>query len=160
MAHAVPPAQASLLVCMAPSSWMQPFSLAASIPILGVVSAIRPRARELAVVGESGLGSVVGELNGEAASSWEVKELAIGRWNSVTAAVCLEPPPIAREVEEWTDRGVCVLVILTRIRATSAVHAVGKSRCVSMSNRAPCQQGKQNQKLHGNKSWVIATVSY
>jgi len=126
-----------------------PFSHVSSIPIFGVVVTVGPRARKLAVVRECGLSTVVGELNGELASSRELKELASWRWDSVTATISLEPPLVSAQVEEWADDGVCVLVILTRVGSPSAVHSVGESGSVSISNTAQ----RQKKQTRPEVSW-------
>jgi hypothetical protein len=45
--------------------------VARAVPVIGVVLAIGPRRGILAVERESGLGLVVGKLNGKLASSWK-----------------------------------------------------------------------------------------
>jgi hypothetical protein len=111
---------------------------------------IGPLAGILAIVREVSLGAVVGEFDGEVASSRKLKEDA-WRWRRfVTASLGLEPPLRLGQIIQGSDGSVGVLIVDGYVGASKTVHPLGPGDGVGRSDTAQCQQSRNGSEQHND----------
>src|SRR4051812_3121965 len=81
------------------------------IPILRVLTPIRPITRILSPITQCRLAAIVRQFNRETPSSRQIKEIARRRREGVAASIVLEPPVALGEVVEWVYGCVGVGVV-------------------------------------------------